>query len=318
MSQLTEEEKQQLEGFSILDNPIHGILIPSTLVVVGCSVLIYLSGEKRLFYAIAVLFVFLGFRAFLAYGRRKSIWPNKWSKLELEEQTLISKNSAIYRFKMKTSFETLDFAPGQNLAVRTTIDGEEVIRYYTPISSNIETGHFDLIVKSYPDGKLSKHFAGMKPDQQLEFQGPVGKLNYAVNSSKEIAFIAGGSGITAVLQLLNAVIIVPEDVTKIKVLYANDTENDILLRDELDDIAEKYPNFEINYVLRYPTEDWDGETGLVTKELMQKYLPKASSDNRLFICGPKAMNESVLSIAEELGWPKGSLDSKGDDQVFVY
>lgn len=43
-------------------------------------------------------------------------------------------------------------------------------RPYTPITSNRVKGHFDLMIKSYPAGKLSAHFATLKPGQTLEFQ----------------------------------------------------------------------------------------------------------------------------------------------------
>lgn len=310
--------EQQAEGYNILNDPVHGIYIPTALFVGGCSLLIYMSGETRILYGLLIYFSYIAYKSAMAYNRKRSVWPDKWSALELEEQTLISKNSAIYRFTMKTSFESLNFPAGSHLAVKVPIDGENVIRYYTPITSNVETGHFDIIVKSYADGVVSKYFASLKPGQLVEFQGPVGKLNYAPNSSKEIGIVAGGSGITPVLQVLNEVITVPEDLTKVHVIYANETENDILLKEELDDMSSKYPNFMIHYVLKKPSDRWNGDVGYVTKDLMNKYLPGPSDDTRLFICGPEPMVKSVLDFSSELGWSKGSLESEGDDQVFVF
>ena len=132
--------------------------------------------------------------------------------------------------------------------MRVFIDDKEEIRYYNPISSKLDTGHFDLLIKSYADGKVSKYFAGLKPGDTVEFKGPIGELHYAPNSSKALGIVAGGSGITPVLQMLNEIITVPEDLTKLSLIYANDTENDILLKDELDEMSEKYPHFEVHYV----------------------------------------------------------------------
>ena len=130
--------------------------------------------------------------------------------------------------------------------------------------------------------------------------------------------MAGGSGITPVLQILNEVVTVPEDLTKVSLLYANETENDILLKEELDEMAEKYPHLQIHYVVHYPTDTWTGDVGYITKDQMSEYLPEYSDDNRLLICGPDEMNKLALQYARELGWKVNSTKSSGDDQVFVF
>ena len=104
-------------------------------------------------------------------------------------------------------------------------------------------------------------------------------------------------------------------------IYVNDTENDILLRDELDEMAEKYPNFKVFYVLREPKDlaSWNGGVGLLTKEEMARTLPSPTDDNRLLICGPDGLERMALEYAKELGWRHmGFKSTDGDDQVFVF
>lgn len=302
----------------LLNDPLHGIYIPTGLLFVGLAIACYTANDYKFLWILPFAAVIVGFRFLTAYKRRKSVFPDKWSALELEDQTLLSKNTAMYRFKMKTSFETLNFPVGHHLAVRVPIDGKDQIRYYTPVSPQYQPGYFDIIVKSYADGQVSKYFAGLKAGSAVDFKGPVGRFNYVVNSYKQIGMIAGGSGITPMLQILNKIITTPEDLTKVSLIYANETENDILLKEEIDEIAEKYPNFEVHYVLRTPSSTWKGDVGLVTNELMQKYLPISSSDNRLVMSGKPEMIRMLLEYAEELGWPKGIEKSKGDDRVFAF
>lgn len=303
---------------NLLDEPLHGIYIPTGLFFAGISITVYMSGENRILYSVPILLAFLAYRTYAAYSRRRSIYPDRWSPLELEDKTIVSKNTAIYRFKLRTSVESLDFAPGHHLLARTVIDGTDEIRPYNPISPRYASGYFDLMVKSYPDGKVSKFFAGLEPGKTVDFMGPVGKLNYYSNSSKEIGLVAGGSGITPMLQVLNDVVTTSEDLTKISLIYANETENDILLKDELDELAEKYPHFEVNYVVNRPSSNWKGVRGYVTKELMQKCLPLPSVDNRLFICGPSGMKNLVSELANDIGWRFSGEESEGNDQVFVF
>lgn len=230
------------------------------------------------------------------------------------DKTVISRNTAIYRFELVRESETLSIPVGHHVAVQI----DDQIRYYSPISSKFDSGFFDILVKSYQDGNVSKQFASLNPGKSLKFRGPVGRFNYVTNHVKEIGMVAGGSGITPVLQVISEVTTTPEDTTKLSLIYANETENDILLKEELDELAFKYPNFEVHYVLNKPSDRWTGETGYVTKEMVEKYLPKPSSDSRILVCGPQGMNTSLINITEDLGFKRAVMPSKGDDQVFIF
>lgn len=294
----------------MLKEPLHGIYIPVALII--CGTLIF--GAQYLPYVLGILLPFLAFRFYNAYVLRQSIFPDKWTKLELAESTIISKNCAIYRFNLVRDSEALDIPVGHHLAVRVN----DEVRYYTPVSSRDDQGYFEIIVKSYADGNVSRYFAGLRPGQTVEFKGPVGRFNYATNHVKEIGMIAGGSGITPILQVISEVTRTPEDVTKLSLIYANETANDILLKDELDELAEKYPYFDVHYTLTHPPEGWTGDVGYVTKDMIAKYLPSPSEDSRVLICGPKGMKTAMAQYTEELGFDEAKMPSKGDDQVFIF
>jgi NAD(P)H-flavin reductase len=53
--------------------------------------------------------------------------------------------------------------------------------------------------------------------------------------------IAGGSGITPMFQVAQGILRDPRDVTKVFLIYANVTEEDILLRKELEGWARDHP-----------------------------------------------------------------------------
>lgn len=306
------------EHSNILDHPLHGVIIPSALFVIGICIIAYMADDIRYLYGILIFGSLIGVRAMRAFQRRQSLFPDSWTPLELEDQTLVSKNTALYRFKLKTQIETLNIPAGHHIAVKVKIDGEDVVRYYNPISSNIQEGYLDLLVKSYPNGTVSKHFAALQTGSIVEFMGPMGTFNYVPNSYKTLSIVAGGSGITPVLQILNEIITTPEDITKVHLIYANDTEKDILLKEELDDMAAQYPNFEVHYVVRHPKQNWNGETGLVTMDMMSRCLPPCSDENRLIICGPEPMERLVLDHAKQLGWKHDGSTSFADDHVYVF
>ncbi|VEU21825.1 DEKNAAC102334 [Brettanomyces naardenensis] len=267
---------------------------------------------------LAILSLYFAYHYYRIKGQRPILSSDTFQPYELIDMTIVSKNTAIYRFKLDKEYETLSIPVGQHLACRFSIDDKDEIRYYTPISNQYDEGFFDIMVKSYPNGKVSKQFAGLQVGDKVDFKGPVGRISYEKNVADEIYMVAGGSGITPMLQVLAAIITTPEDLTKVSLLYANETENDILLKGELDELAQKYANFKVSYTLTHPPKNWDGKVGYVTKEMLKEFLPEPSGDRRVFVCGPMKMKEAILKYTEELGWEKGVLQSGGEDQVFCF
>lgn len=299
---------------ALLKEPIHGVYIPILLMLGGTLIF----GVEYLPYTIAIIVVICSFKFYDSYSRRLSMDSLKWNEFELIDKTIVSRNSAIYRFKLNNDDEVFNIPPGHNVACCMEIDGKDEIRYYSPISNQFDTGFFDILVKSYPSGKVSKRFAMLNEGQTVKFRGPVGRLEYKTNMAKEIGLIAGGSGITPVLQVITEIITNPEDHTKVSLIFANETQNDILLKSEIDEIANRYPNFDVHYSLTHPPAEWEGSTGYVTEEMIQKHMPSPDIANRLFICGPPEMKRSLIELSAELGWEKGVMKSPTEDQVFCF
>ncbi|MBD4937282.1 hypothetical protein GUF79_14495, partial [Xanthomonas citri pv. citri] len=77
-------------------------------------------------------------------------------------------------FKLKYPFETLHIPMGYHLAARVTINGERLVRYYTPVNVPNTEGLLELVVKTYKHGTVSKYFDKLKIGQYVEFKGPLG------------------------------------------------------------------------------------------------------------------------------------------------
>lgn len=120
----------------------------------------------------------------------------------------------------------------------------------------------------------------------VKVRGPKGFFKYSPTLSRHIGMIAGGTGITPMLQIIRAALKNPADKTKLSLIYANVNVDDILLRKELDDLAAKYPHrFSVYYVLNNPPEGWSGGVGFVSKDQIEKYIPRSSSDIKVLLCG---------------------------------
>lgn len=133
---------------------------------------------------------------------------------------------------------------------------KEVVRSYTPITLDDTKGYFELLVKTYPSGNASRYLDSLQLGQKARFKGPKGKFLYSRNMARELGMIAGGTGITPIMQVIKAVLRDPEDKTKMSLVFGNLTEDDILLYDELRELAARNPDrfrvfFVVNEVSRF-------------------------------------------------------------------
>jgi NAD(P)H-flavin reductase len=153
-------------------------------------------------------------------------------------------------------------------------ESKEIVRSYTPISSDHVPGHFDLLIKSYPTGNISKHMASLIVGQTIKVKGPKGAMVYTPNIVRHFGMIAGGTGITPMLQIIRAVIRgrAMGDRTEIDLIFANVNPEDILLKEDLDKLAREDKGFRVHYVLNNPPANWQGGVGFVTPEMIQVCL----------------------------------------------
>lgn len=112
--------------------------------------------------------------------------------------------------------------------------------------------------------------ASMIVGQTLKVKGPKGAMVYKKNMVRAFGMIAGGTGITPMLQIIRAVIRgrAEGDKTQIDLIFANVNAEDILLKEDLDGLAASDDGFRVHYVLNNPPEKWEGGVGFVTPEMM--------------------------------------------------
>merc|ERR1712061_485477 len=102
--------------------------------------------------------------------------------------------------------------------------------------------------------------------------------------------MAGGSGVTPILQIVKFALRSPGDTTTFSLIYANKTEDDILVRDLLDDAAAASGGrFVVHYTLDFPPAGWTGKTGFITADMIKECLPGPSDDTLTLMCGPPPM-----------------------------
>lgn len=157
-------------------------------------------------------------------------------------------------------------------AMLTQPDGtvKEIIRSYTPISGDHQPGYFDLLIKVYPQGNITQHLAGLKLGNSIRVRGPKGAFTYTKNMVRYFGMIAGGTGLTPMLQIIRAIIRgrPEDDKTEVDLIFANVNEHDILLREDLEQISKTDNGIRIHHVLNNPPENWSGGVGFVNSDMI--------------------------------------------------
>ena len=121
--------------------------------------------------------------------------------------------------------------------------------------------------------------------------------------------IAGGTGITPMLQIIRAVIRgrPTGDKTEIDLIFANVNKEDILLKEDLDQLAKEDQGFRIHYVLNNPPEGWDGGVGFVTPEMITVWF-------QILFCVEFVLMNVVMASQSSRRYQAPALWSTSNDQ----
>ncbi|RFU80373.1 cytochrome b5 [Trichoderma arundinaceum] len=246
--------------------------------------------------------------------------PKEYKSLPLLRKDTLSPNVFLFVFQLPNPADVIGIPIGQHVAIKASIDGTDVSRSYTPVSNNIDLGRLELVIKCYPDGLLTgKYLTNLEVGDKVLFRGPKGAMRYRKGLCKKIGMVAGGTGITPMFQLIRAICEDDTDTTEISLIYANRTEEDILLRKELDAFAKNYPkNLNIWYMLDQPPQKWAYGKGFVTQTLMASKLPGPSPDTKAMLCGPPGMVNASKKALVAMGFEAPGAVSKMTDQIFYF
>lgn len=263
--------------------------------------------------------------------------PDTKYALPLIHKEPISHDTRKFRFGLPSDKHVLGLPIGQHIYVTCTIDGKPVVRPYTPTSSDWEYGYMDLVVKVYAPnvhpkfpqgGKMSNHLDHLEIGETIDVRGPSGLIVYQKHGAfdirpkktapavrrnvRKVGMIAGGTGITPMYQLIKAICLHEADETTISLLFANQTESDILLRARLDRFANEHPKqFHCYYTLDRPPADWKQGTGFITVDMIKDNLPPPGDDVLILMCGPPPMIDFACKPAlKQLGYD--------DSMIFSY
>jgi cytochrome-b5 reductase len=166
-----------------------------------------------------------------------------------------------------------------------------------------QIGSVELMVKHYPNGKASTHLHSLVPGDTLTFAATLKGFSWTPNKYSQVYLIAGGAGITPIYQFIQGILNNPNDQTKINLVFGVNTEQDLLLRDELEHYKKCFPGrFNYIYTVSHPKEEGSSlRKGYVTEELLRDVMRGADKDTHVFVCGPPGMEDALVGSRKSPG-----------------
>lgn len=152
-----------------------------------------------------------------------------------------------------------------------------------------ELGDFTSTVKHIPHG------------QTAYLDGPHGSFSTDQHDAPEYFFFAGGIGITPIMSILRT-LSDRRDKRRLVLLYGSKTLEEMTFRDELQRLSGQL-DLAIVEVPELPPDDWEGESGFMDDELINRYLPDYRSGAKYFLCGPGPMKAAVERALHRLRVP---------------
>jgi nitrate reductase (NAD(P)H) len=248
--------------------------------------------------------------------------------LVLISKQQVSHDSRIFRFALPAKELRLGLPVGKHVFLYGKVNGKTVVRAYTPISSNSEedAGFVSFLIKvyfagenpAYPEGgAFSQYLENLHLGSQIEMKGPIGHFTYYAQGSfslgtnnikihaSKFGFIAGGTGITPVYQIMRAILTNPSDDTKVALIYCVRTFTDLLLHEELEQLQGLKPD---NCELFFTLTDMDEKektrflktssscascygTTRISLEMIERVI--GSDASHVGMCGPPGMIEQA-------------------------
>ena len=165
-------------------------------------------------------------------------------------------------------------------------------------------------------GDFTQRIKELKPGDKVYVDGPYGAFSIDRHpDAKEFVFIAGGVGITPMVSMLHT-LAQRNDQRPLLLIYGGRDLESLTLIEEIEELKNRL-NLRVVYVLEKPPAGWEGETGYITRKVLERWLPPERRKDRteIFVCGPLPMMNSVEDSLAKMGFFSGDVHSERFDLV---
>ncbi|MBO1751734.1 ferric reductase-like transmembrane domain-containing protein [Actinotalea sp. BY-33] len=194
----------------------------------------------------------------------------------------------------------LRFAPGQFAWVTFGRSPFAVREHPFSIASSAEEpGAVQFAIAEA--GDFTSTVGDLEPGTRAYLDGPYGVFSYERHEGPRFVFVVGGIGIAPVLSMLRT-LADRQDARPCLVVLGNPTWEEVPYREELEELRGRL-DLTVVHVLEDAPEGWEGETGFIDGDVLDRHLGEGYERSRYFLCGPVPMTDAVQAALAERGVP---------------
>ncbi|XP_063522443.1 cytochrome b5 reductase 4 isoform X8 [Pongo pygmaeus] len=193
---------------------------------------------------------------------------------------------------------------GQHVYLKLSVTGTEIVKPYTPVSGSLlaefkepvlpNNKYIYFLIKIYPTGLFTSELDRLQIGDFVSVSSPEG--NFKISKFQELEdlfLLAAGTGFTPMVKILNYALTDIPSLRKVKLMFFNKTEDDIIWRSQLEKLAFKDKRLDVEFVLSAPTSEWNGKQGHISPALLSEFLKRNLDKSKVLvcICGPVPFTE---------------------------
>ncbi|XP_019784932.1 cytochrome b5 reductase 4 isoform X2 [Tursiops truncatus] len=255
-----------------------------------------------------------------------SLIPKKDTGLYYRKCQLISKEDVTHDTKlfclMLPPSTHLQVPTGLHVYFKLTITGTEIVKPYTPVSDSLfsefkepvlpNNKYIYFLIKIYPAGLFTPELDHLQIGDYVSVSNPEGNFKISQFQDLEDLFLlAAGTGFTPMVKVLSYALTNIPSLRKVKLMFFNKTEDDIIWRSQLEKLAFKDKRFDVEFVLSVPTSEWNSKRGYISPALLSEFLKRSLDTSKVLICicGPMPFTEQGMKLLHDLNFSKDEIHS---------
>ncbi|MEI3868028.1 1,2-phenylacetyl-CoA epoxidase subunit PaaE [Microbacterium sp. CCNWLW134] len=201
------------------------------------------------------------------------------------------------------------FLPGQHVALRAHLDGDELRRSYS-LCRPPAPGSISVAIKRDAGGRFSTWAqTGLQPGERIDVMSPQGSFTSSLADldGAHVAGIAAGSGITPIMALATAVL-GRSTSSRFTLVYANRSSADVMFLDDLADLKDRYPTrLAVHHVFSREERTAPLLSGRLDDERIRGIFSRVvlpDTVDEWFLCGPLELVDRCRTALTDAGVPR--------------
>ncbi|XP_004371761.1 NADH-cytochrome b5 reductase-like isoform X1 [Trichechus manatus latirostris] len=241
-----------------------------------------------------------------------SLSPETFVAFSISTVDKVTKDTYRIRFALPGNSQ-LGLRPGQHLILRGTVGGLEIQRAYTPISPADAKGYFEVLIKCYQTGLMSRYVESWRTGDTAFWRGPFGGFFYKPNQYGELLMLASGTGLAPMVPILQSITDNADDETFITLVGCFKTFEGIYLKTFLQEQA-RFWNVRTFFVLSQEKSleqlPWSyrdkTHLGRLAQDLMKELVGSCRRKPFALVCGSAEFTKDMARCLLCAGLAKDS------------